>query len=167
VSEIQVSVEVNSSEDNSSEVNSSSVEVNSSGLRRLVSVHTKRYEVAYEVEVANDMDADTIVLRANRIAVTDSAESLLFREVLMATEGVEKVSEIVSTIPASKVEETTAPPNSQPNEEDDRSWKAVIIGAVAVLLGLTCLVVSAIFVKRKLSPSDGSKHEGAGRFATV
>jgi hypothetical protein len=162
VSEISGSVEVNSSE-----VNSSSVEVNSSGLRRLLSIQTKWYEVAYEVEVPSDMDADAIVLKANRIAEANSAESLFFREVLMATEGVEKVGQIVSTIPASKVGETTAAPDSQPSEEDDRSWKAVIIGAVVVLLGLTCLVVSAFFIKRKLSSSDGSKHEGSGHFATV
>jgi hypothetical protein len=167
VSEINASPEVNSSELNSSEANSSLVEINSSGLRRLQSVQAKWYEVAYEVEVPSDMDADTVVSRANRIAVIDSAESLLFREVLMATAGVEQVGKIVSTIPASKVGETTAAPNSQPSEEDDRSWKAVIIGAVAVLLGLTCLVVSAIFIKRKMSPNVGSKHGGAGSFATL
>jgi hypothetical protein len=169
VSEINTSATVNSSEVNSSEVNSSLIEVNSSGLRRLlpVSVRTKWYEVAYEVEVPIDMDADVVVSRANRIAVMDSAESLMFREVLIATEGVEQVGEIVSIVPASKVGETTSAPDSQPSEEDDRSWKAVIIGAVAVLLGLTCLVVSAIFIKRKMSPSDGSKHGGAGGFATV
>merc|ERR1719198_2849641 len=81
-----------------SEINGS-VEVNSSGLRRLLSVQTKWYEVAYEVEVPSDMDADAIVLKANRIAEASSAESLFFREVLMATEGVEKVGQIVSTIP--------------------------------------------------------------------
>merc|ERR1711907_3449 len=149
-----------SSEVNSSEMNSSLVEVNSSGLRRLLSVQTKWYEVAYEVEVPSDTDADAVVSKANRIALTDSAESTQFREVLMATEGVVQVGEIVSTVPASKVGETTLGPDPQPSEEDDRSWKAVIIGAVAVLLGLTCLVVSAIFIKRKMSPSDGSKHEG-------
>jgi hypothetical protein len=176
VSEMNASVEVNNSESNSSEVNSSEVNSSevkssrlngSSGLRRLLSVQAKWYEVAYEVVVPSDTDADAVVSRANRIAMTDSAESLLFRQVLMATEGVEKVGEIVSTIPASKVGETTAAPNVQPGGEDERSWKAVIIGAVAILLGLVCLAVTAIFIKRKMSLRDASKNEGPGRFSPI
>jgi hypothetical protein len=176
VSEMNASVEVNNSESNSSEVNSSEVNSSevkssrlngSSGLRRLLSVQAKWYEVAYEVVVPSDMDADAVVSRANRIAMTDSDESLLFRQVLMATEGVEKVGEIVSTIPASKVGETTSAPNSQPSGEDERSWKAVIIGMVAILLGLVCLVVTGVFIKRRMSLSDASKNEGTGRFSPI
>jgi hypothetical protein len=171
VSEMNASVEVNNSESNSSEVNSSEVNGSglnsSSGLRRLLSVQAKWYEVAYEVVVPSDMDADAVVSRANRIAMTDSDESLLFRQVLMATEGVEKVGEIVSTIPASKVGETTAAPDSQPSGEDERSWKAVIIGVVAILLGLVCLVVTGVFIKRRMSLSDASKNEGTGRFSAI
>jgi len=185
VFEMNASVEVNSSEVNGSEVNGSEMnssevngsEMNSSGLnsssgtRRLTSVQARWYEVAYEVVVPSDMDADAIVSKANRIAVTNSTESLLFRQVLMATEGVEKVGEIVSTVPASRVEETTAAPDSQPSGDDERSWKAVIIGVVAVLLGLVCLGATAIFIKRKVSLSDASKNGSTngntGRFAPI
>jgi hypothetical protein len=171
VSEMHASAEVNSSESNGSEVNSSEVNssgVNSSsGLRRLLSSQSKWYEVAYEVVVPSDMDADAAVSRANRIAVTNSTESLLFRQVLMATDGVEKVGEIMSMGPASKVGKTTAAPKSQPSEEDERSLKAIVIGAIAILLGLICLVGSAIFIKRKVSPSDVSKNESPARFAPI
>jgi len=153
VSEITAPVKVNGSEMNSS-----------SGVRRLLSVQSKWYEVAYEVVVPSNLDADAVVSRANRIAVADSAESLLFREALMATEGVENIGEIVSKVAASKVEVTTAAPSSQPDEEDGRSWKAVVIGAVAVLLGLTCLVASAFFIRRKMSSSSS---DTSSRFATV
>merc|ERR1712118_159420 len=88
VSEINRSSEINVS---LSGINDTAQANPSSGTRRLAAIQTKWYEVAYEVIVPSYMDADAIVEKANRIAVLGSEESNLFRDVLMATEGVERV----------------------------------------------------------------------------
>merc|ERR1712072_218738 len=69
------------------------------GLRRLQSLQAKAYEVSYEVLPPESMDPDTVAEKANRVAVADSAESVLFRQMLKSTGSVEEVGQIVSKIP--------------------------------------------------------------------
>merc|ERR1711959_626828 len=72
------------------------------GLRRLQSIQTKRYEVSFGIILASTMDADVVVEKANRIAVPGTAESLIFRQVLTATNGVVQVRQIAMKVPAHK-----------------------------------------------------------------
>jgi len=107
------------------------------------------------------MNADATVEKANRIAVPGSDESQLFRDVLMATEGVERVGDIASKVPASKVGVTTAAPSS-PADEDSKSWKSVVIGLSVAVVIITCLIVSAVLYKRKVASSEAERDTLAG-----
>jgi hypothetical protein len=142
-----------------------------SGSRRLQSIETKRYEVAYEVIVASDMDPNDVVEKANRIAVPGTAESQLFRDVLMATDGVERVGKIVAKIPAYKVsdEASSLPPSTPKNQkEDEKPWKSLAIGAIAIVLGLSCLLItSAILIKRKFASSEPGQSASSGPEADI
>merc|ERR1711988_1823145 len=100
---------------------------------------TKLYEVAYEIIVPDSMNASEIMEKADKIAEPGSAESQLFREVLLSTTGVVGVGKIVSKVPAYVVEETTTQAPAA-EEEDGTSWVSVLIGAIAFILGVSCLV---------------------------
>jgi len=131
-----------------------------SRLRRLQSVHTKRYDIAYEVVVPSDMDVDVVLAKANRIAVPDASESHLFRDVLMSTIFVEQVGTIASKIPAFKVgnqASTTAPSTPKDKDKDEMSWKPLLIGAITILLGVSCLVMSAVLISKKMPSTDAGR----------
>jgi len=124
------------------------------GLRRLQSTQTKRYDVAYEVIVPSGMDADALVEKMNRIAVSGSSESQAFRQVLTSADGIAQVGQIVAKIPASKFEENaTTPLGSKPEPlEEENSWTSLVIGSVAVFMALLCGTTTALLLKRKLQP---------------
>jgi hypothetical protein len=124
------------------------------GLRRLQSTQTKRYDVAYEIMVPSGMDADALVEKMNRIAVSGSSESEVFRQVLTSADGIAQVSKIVAKIPAHKFEENaTTPLGSKPEPvEEENSWASLVIGSVAVFIALLGGTTTALLLKRKLQP---------------
>jgi len=129
------------------------------GLRRLQPLQTKRYEVSYEVIPPRSMDPDDVLEKANRIAMPGTVESQVFQQVLVATDGVAQVRRIVSKIPAHKIvhESTTSAPHTQADEDEDKiSWKGVVIGGVTIAMGIACLAVSAVMIKRRMSTVDQS-----------
>merc|ERR1712216_301732 len=102
----------------------------------------------------DSMDANTIIAKADRIADADSAESLLFRQTLLSTTGVVGIGKITYKVPAyllirGSPEGTTLPDG----EEDDEgtSWVSVLIGALAFVLGISCLVATFILVRRRMA----------------
>jgi hypothetical protein len=115
--------------------------------RRLQSLNTTRYEVAYEVMVPSYMDVDEVIQKANRIAEPGSAESNLFRQVLTATDGVAQVRQIVAKVPAGRVEITTPSPES----EEEKSWTGLVVGGILVLLLMVFVVTGAVMYKFKWS----------------
>jgi hypothetical protein len=131
----------------------------SSGVRRLQAIQTKWFEVSYEVIVPRHMDANAIVEKVNRIADPDSEESKMFRDVLMSTEGVERVGEIIATVPASKMVATTAAPSN--SKEDESSWKAIVIGLSVAFVTVVCLGLSAVLIKRKMVMDGTNASPGA------
>jgi len=129
------------------------------GLRRLQSAQTKRYDVAYEVIVPNNMDADTLVEKMNSIAVPGSSQSQAFRKALTSTDGVAQVGQIIVKMPARKFEESaTTSPGRKPQEEGEEgsSWKSLVIGSVAIIMALLCGTATALLLKRKLQPFPAS-----------
>jgi hypothetical protein len=125
---------------------------------------TKLYEVAYEIILPDHLDANEIVEKANRIAEPGSAESELFRQVLLSTDGVVAVGKVASKVPAyKKLPVTTAPP-STPEDEDDRSWVAVLVGCGAFILLASCLVTTFILVKRRMASTGASKASASQEF---
>lgn len=115
---------------------------------------TKVYAVAYEIIVPEYMDADEIIDKANRIAEPGSAESQLFRQVLLETDGVVGVGKIVAKVSAYKVgdQATTVAPNE--DEDDDEIWKPLLIGLSVAFVVIACLVFSAILIKIKMFPGE-------------
>lgn len=161
VAKVEVSEINRSVQDNVSmpETNDTLQKNSSSGTRRLQAIQTKWFEVYYEVDVPSNMDADTIIERADRIAVPGSEESQLFRDILMSTDGVERVGEIISTVSAYEIgATTTAPSKSQDSKEDESSWKAIVIGLSVAFIIVICLGLSAVLIKRKMV-MDGTNGE--------
>jgi hypothetical protein len=156
VSEINRSVQDNMS---LSEANDTLQNNLSSGSRRLQAIQTKWFEVSYELLVPSHMDADAIIERANRIAVSGSEESKLFRDILMSTDGVERIGEINATVPASKIVATTAAPTN--SKEEESSWKSIVIGLSVAFVIVICLGLSAVLIKRKLMMDGSNGQPGA------
>merc|ERR1712224_434648 len=138
------------------------------GARRLSAVQAKRYTVSYEVVVPSTMSVDALIEKANRIAGAGSVESQVFRQVLTATDGVEQVSQVVIKIPAQvgQIEEIMAMSvDKTPTQTDEgKNWTALIIGAIAIVLAVTCLASSAVFLMRRRNAD--SKSAGNDRSAT-
>merc|ERR1711990_793937 len=123
------------------------------GARRLSAVLIKRYTVSYEVVVPSTMSVDALIEKANRIASAGSVESQVFRQVLTATDGVEQVSQVVVKVPAQvgRIEEIIAMSvDKTPTQTDEgRDWTALIIGGIAIVLAVTCLASSVVFLMRR------------------
>merc|ERR1712216_623327 len=138
------------------------------GARRLSAVQAKRYTVSYEVVVPSTMSVDALIEKANRIASAGSVESQVFRQVLTATDGVEQVSQVVIKIPAQvgQIEGIMAiSVDKTPTQTDEgKNWTALIIGAIAIVLAVTCLASSAVFLMRRRNAD--SKSAGNDRSAT-
>lgn len=118
--------------------------------------HTKIYEVAYEVIVPSYMNASEVIEKANRIADPNSTASKLFRQVLLSTNGVVGVGKITSKVSAYIVETTTMAPSPQ-ETKDQKRWVSILIGAIAVIFGLSCLVTTCILVRRKMAAAEATK----------
>jgi len=118
---------------------------------------TKLYEVAYEIIVPADMDIVEVMEKADRIAEPGSAESQLFRQVLLSTNSVAGVGKIMTKVPAHAVErkEPTGSTAAAPTEEDDGvNWVSVLVGAVAFILVVSCLVTTFVLAKRRLAKAS-------------
>jgi hypothetical protein len=72
----------------------------------------------------------------------------------------------VATIPAYKVSDeasSLAPSTPKNQEKDENLWKSLAIGAIAIVLGLSCLVItSAFLIKRKFASSDSRESASSG-----
>jgi len=112
----------------------------------------------------DSMNASEIMEKADNIAEPGSAESQLFREVLLSTNGVVYVGKIVSKVPAHTVEETTTQAPAA-EEDDGTSWVSVLVGAIAFILGLSCLVTTGILVKRRMASGEASKASAHQEFS--
>jgi SpoVK/Ycf46/Vps4 family AAA+-type ATPase len=139
------------------------------GARRLSVVQAKRYTVSYEVVVPSTMSIDALIEKANRIAGSGSVESQIFRQVLTATDGVEQVSQVVIKVlaQASRIEEIMAMSvDKTPTQTDeDKNWTALIIGAIAIVLAVTCLASSAVFLmRRRNADSKSTGNDGSSNF---
>jgi len=164
VSEINRSAKENVS---LSEANNTSNKNLSSGVRRLQAIQTKWFEVYYEIDVPSNMDADAIIERADRIAVPGSEESQLFRDILMATDGVERVGEIISTLSAYEIGATTAPSKSPFSKHCIRSgtdsMHLICLSSQELTLpprlsrALTSLMILSLFISFRNAKRKGRK----------
>jgi hypothetical protein len=139
----------------------------STGSRRLQSNQTMRYEVSYEVLVPSSLDAAVVVAKANRIADAGSAESLVFQQVLTDTNGVAGVRNIEMKEPASVYEVTTTTVATnighvKKDSDENKRWRALVVGGVTILVVLICLITSAILIKRKRNPAGDEKASSQG-----
>merc|ERR1719201_2441449 len=90
-----------------------------SGSRRLQSSTTKQYEVSYEVIPPSSMDPAVVVAKANLITEASTAETQVFRQVLLAQSGIGQVNQVVPKVVAYTFEEEiTTPAPSAPNQKD-------------------------------------------------
>jgi len=127
-----------------------------SGSRRLQSTVAKQYEVSYEVIPPSSMDPALVVAKANLITEASSAETQVFRQVLMAQEGIAQVQQVVPKVVAYKFEEeitTPAPTADLPPNDDTSGMSAGII--VLIVLSVLLFLVSmlgAIVIMRKMRP---------------
>jgi len=131
--------------------------VKGSGSRRLQSTMVKRYEVSYEVIPPSSMDPAVVVAKANLITEASSAETQVFRQVLMAQDGIAQVQQVVPKVVAYKFEEeiTTPAPTADVGPNHDTSGMSAGLIVLIVLLVLLCLVslaVSVIVIMRKMRP---------------
>lgn len=125
---------------------------------------TKSYEVAYEIMVSGNVDVNEVMEKADRIAESGSGESQLFRQVLLSTNGLAAVGQIASKVPAHTVEEATT---AAPSEEDETSWVSVLIGAIAFVLVVSCLVTTFILIKRRMASGAAHKASANPEFREV
>merc|ERR1712070_603652 len=142
----------------------------STGSRRLQSNQTMRYEVSYEVLVPSSLDAAVVVAKANRIADAGSAESLVFQQVLTDTDGVAGVRNIEMKEPASVYEVTTTTVATnighvKKDSDENKRWRALVVGGVTILVVLICLITSAILIKRKRNPAGDEEASGQNTLA--
>jgi len=113
-----------------------------------------RYEVHFHVILHGWMDHALVIEKANRIAVPGSAEAEAFAQVLMATDGVAKIHQIVLKVPAKVIDEALPTTNAMSAEEadDEKSWVSVVIGAGVGLAALSCLVAGIVRIMYKRAP---------------
>jgi hypothetical protein len=125
---------------------------------------TKLYEVAYEIIVPDSMDVSEIIEKANRIAEAGSAESQLFRQVLLSTNGVVGVGKIVGKVPAYiKAPVEDVPPSTE-EDEDSKNWTAVLIGASVFVLIVSCMVTTFVLIRRKMAATGMTKNAAHQEF---
>jgi hypothetical protein len=62
--------------------------------------------------------------------------------------GVLAVGEIVLTTPAYTVGATSVSPDTQKTEDgDNRSWTALVVGIIAVIVGCCCLITGVVLIR--------------------
>jgi hypothetical protein len=144
------------------------VEIEQGGvLRRLQpstdsSTWQKRlYQVSYEVVPPQGVDPDTIMQAADRIAVANSSEAEMFRQILTTSNGVAEVGKVHVTTPAYKVQQKSTGTSTSMSAEaqadqsgadsDESSHFALVIGGVTGFVAILFAVGSAILIKRKMA----------------
>jgi hypothetical protein len=132
-----------------------------SGSRRLQTSKTKQYEVSYEVIPPSSMDPAVVVAKANLITTASTAETQVFREVLMAQNGIGHIKQVVPKVVAYTFEEeiTTPAPSAVvgPTNDDTSGMSAglIILIICLVLLCLVSVVVGVIMRKMRAEKRDG------------
>jgi hypothetical protein len=129
--------------------------VQNSGLRRLQRTRSKKYLVSYEVITPSSMDPDVLVEKANRITQANTAESQVFRQVLVAQDGVSQVLQVVPKIAAYKESLTTTLPRE--NEEQDSGMSAGIVILIISLILLCLMGVGGVLGWRMAAARSGNK----------
>jgi hypothetical protein len=146
--------------------------VEGSGLRRLQTAESKRYEVSYEVVTPKSVDPEVVVTKVNSITEPGSVEAQTFRQVLTETPGVGEVRQVVPKISAFTFEDqaetndvsTTAQPFQA---EVSTSWGIVVLIVFLVVLCLVVAAGSAIALKRRRSkPAAERSLEGSSLTST-
>jgi hypothetical protein len=127
-----------------------------SGSRRLQSSTSKQYEVSYEVIPPSSMDPAVVVAKANLMTEASTAETQVFRQVLMAQDGIGQVKQVVPKVVAYKFEEeiTTPAPSADvgPTGNDTSGMSAglIVLIVLLVLLCLVSVVVGIVVIMRKM-----------------
>merc|ERR1719281_1087034 len=104
------------------------------------------------------MDPAVAVARANLITEASSAETQVFRQVLMAQSGIGQVKQVVPKVVAYKFEEeiTTPAPSAAvgPNKNDTSGMSAglIILIVFLVVLFLVLVALKVVMVKCKTAP---------------
>merc|ERR1712183_812513 len=102
------------------------------------------------------MDPSVVVSKANLITLASTAETQVFRQVLLALGGVATVKQVVPKVAAYQFEEqlTTPAPSVGvgPNKSGQSGMSAglIVLIVVLVLLCLVIVVVGFVVIKRKL-----------------
>merc|ERR1719201_93623 len=131
-----------------------------SGSRRLQFSMMKQYEVSYEVIPPSSMDPAVVVAKANLITEASTAETLVFRQVLMAQAGIGQVNQVVPKVVAYTFEEEiTTPASSVPNQKDTSGMSAGVI-VLIVLLVFLCFVLIAVGVVAMMRKMRAEKGHG-------
>jgi tRNA-binding EMAP/Myf-like protein len=132
-----------------------------SGSRRLQSSVAKQYEVSYEVIPPSSMDLAVVVAKANLMTTASTAETQVFRKVLLAQAGIGQVKQVVPKVAAYTFEEeiTTPAPNVEvgPTKDDTSGMSAglIILIVLLVLLCLVSVVVGIVSRKMRAEKSNG------------
>merc|ERR1712192_61598 len=92
----------------------------------------------------------------NRISEPGSAESQLFRQVLISTDGVVGVGKIVSKVPAYKVDEVIEETPDSEEDDDANSWVAPFVGALCAVILVACMVATCILVRKCMVSAEAS-----------
>jgi len=132
----------------------------SAGSRRLQSYMLKQYEVSYEVIPPSSVDPAVVVAKANLITEASTAETQVFRQVLLAQSGIGQVNQVVPKVVAYTFEEEiTTPAPSAPNQKDTSGMSAGVI-VLIVLLVLFCFVLIAVGVVAMMRKMRAEKGHG-------
>merc|ERR1711977_633282 len=96
------------------------------------------------------MDVDSLVDRANRITEANTAESQVFRRVLMAQDGVSQVLNVTVKVAAYKFEDqiTTTASSKSGDSQSGMAKGFIVLIIVMVLLGV-CLMM-----RKRLATAD-------------
>jgi len=135
-----------------------------SGSRRLQSTKVRQYEVSYEVIPPKTMDPSVVVDKANFITKASTAETQVFRQVLLSLGGVATVNQVVPKVVAYQFEEelTTPEPSANvgPNKSEASGMSAglIVLIVLLVFLCLVLVVVGVVVIKRKM---EAEKRYGA------
>merc|ERR1711988_128751 len=105
--------------------------------------------------------------KANKIAEAGSVESELFRQVLLSTNGIVWVGRIVSKVPAYKKLPVQDVLPATEEDEDETDWVAVVVGALAITLGISCLVTTFVLIRRKMASDATTKAAAKQDFSGI
>jgi flagellar biosynthesis/type III secretory pathway M-ring protein FliF/YscJ len=120
----------------------------------------KQYEVSYEVIPPSSVDPAVVMAKANLITEASTAETQVFRQVLLAQSGIGQVNQVVPKVVAYTFEEEiTTPTPSAPNQKDTSGMSAGVI-VLIVLLVLFCFVLIAVGVVAMMRKMRAEKGHG-------